>query len=204
MKYLRLFFSASLALLVTGGLLFLMLSLIQSADYDLNDKPSRKLADIYMPEREIEAQTKAEKPNKPDEPVEPPPEFSPPEVNDFDPSPAVVDMTPSTQLDLNISMGDSFGSAGGEYLPIVKINPKYPRRALRRNIEGYCTVQFTVTTSGSVKDPEPVDCMPEGVFEKSSMAAAMKFKYKPRVINGKPEEVAKVRNRFTFQIDSEG
>ncbi|WP_228550779.1 hypothetical protein, partial [Endozoicomonas sp. OPT23] len=73
MKALRILFSATLGLLLTGGLLFLMLSLIESADHNLEDRPSRKMADIYMPERDIEVRVERQKPEKPQEPDEAPP-----------------------------------------------------------------------------------------------------------------------------------
>ena len=34
-----------------------------------------------------------------------------------------------------------------------------------------------------------------------ALDAALKFKYKPRVVNGEPMEVAGVQNRITFKID---
>ena len=32
-----------------------------------------------------------------------------------------------------------------EYLPIVKVNPQYPRRAQTRGIEGYVLLEYIVT-----------------------------------------------------------
>ncbi|MGI9273778.1 MAG: energy transducer TonB [Endozoicomonas sp.] len=201
MKIFRIALSLGLAAVATGGLLYLMLTLIETGDANIDDKPARKLADIYMPEREIETKVKEEKAEKPDEPDEPPPDFEPPQVDNFDASPEAVDMTPVTGLDLNITIGTGIGSADGEYLPIVKVAPVYPRRANSRGIEGYCTVEYTVTTSGAIRNPTPVDCKPAGVFEKTSVKAALKFKYKPRVVDGQPIEVAGVRNRFTFRLE---
>ena len=92
-------------------------------------------------------------------------------------------------------------SGDGEYLPIVKVAPVYPRRALQRGIEGYVIVEFIVTKQGSVRDPVVVEANPQGIFERAAMDAALKFKYKPRVVNGEPTEVAGVQNRITFEID---
>ena len=92
-------------------------------------------------------------------------------------------------------------SGDGEYLPIVKVAPIYPRRAQTRGITGYCIVEYTVTKSGSIRDPQPVDCSPSGVFERASVKAAEKFKYKPRVVDGEPIEVAGVQNKFTYELE---
>ena len=53
----------------------------------------------------------------------------------------------------------------------------------------------------SVKNPFVVDAQPADLFNQAAIDAALKFKYKPRVVNGEPAEVAGVQNRITFQID---
>jgi protein TonB len=103
-------------------------------------------------------------------------------------------------VDVEIS-SSGMASGDGEYLPIVKVAPIYPRRAQTRGITGYCIVEYTVTKSGSIRDPQPVDCQPSGVFESASVKAATKFKYKPRVVDGEPIEVAGVQNKFTYELE---
>jgi len=39
------------------------------------------------------------------------------------------------------------------------------------------------------------------VFERAALAAVLKFKYKPRVVDGEPIEVAGVRNKITFVLE---
>ena len=102
--------------------------------------------------------------------------------------------------DLQIG-GLGFDSSDGEYLPIVKVAPIYPRRAQTRGIQGYCIVEYTVTKNGSIRDPVAVDCQPSGVFDDASVKAALKFKYKPRVVDGQAIEVPGVQNKFTYEIE---
>ena len=87
-----------------------------------------------------------------------------------------------------------------EYLPISKIKPVYPQRALVRGLEGYCIVSFTITASGTTKDVSVVtnECQKE--FARTSVIAANKFLYRPRIINGVHVEVQNVRNKFTYKI----
>ncbi|PTB82172.1 protein TonB, partial [Marinobacter sp. Z-D5-3] len=92
-------------------------------------------------------------------------------------------------------------TSDGEYLPIVKVQAAYPRRALQRGIEGYVVVEFTVTRQGTVRDPRVVEAEPESIFDQAAMDAVLKFKYKPRVVNGDAVEVEGVQNRITFEID---
>lgn len=183
---------------VTAGLLLLMHFLISANLKQPEEGGSIKIPEITMPEREIETEYDTKKPNKPDEPEEPPPEIPEPEFED-----TVVDSSVSINISTksNIELGGMGGFGGdGDYLPIVKVAAKYPSRALSgRGIEGYCTVAYTVTTSGETKDVREHDC-PQKIFLRSSIKAAEKFKYKPRVINEQAVEVENVLNKFTFQL----
>ena len=201
MRYLRLLIGAILGLVMTVALFVLMPALIETADKTINEKDSFRLADITMPEREIENQLKEVKPEKPQEPDEPPPELEQPELEDVDINPEAINMSPQTRMDLNVGLGTGIGSADGEFLPIVKVAPMYPRRANSRGVEGHCTIEYTVTKSGAIREPRAVDCQPAGYFERASIKAASKFKYKPRVIDGEPVDVVGVRNRFTFKLE---
>ncbi|QJQ10166.1 energy transducer TonB [Pseudomonas putida] len=90
-------------------------------------------------------------------------------------------------------------AASRQYLPIAKEAPDYPQRALDRNIEGECTVAYTVTPQGQVSNPQVVgQCHP--LFVKPSLAAAKRFRYQPRVVNGQAVAVANVKNTFTYKI----
>jgi protein TonB len=190
---------ALLAIPVAGGLFFIMQYLIATADPKIDDTKRRKLADIHMPEREIDTNVKEVKPDKVEDPEEPPPDLDTPDI-DMDMDVEVVNTAPQAEVDVSIN-ATGMSSGDGEYLPIVKVAPIYPRRAQTRGITGYCIVEYTVTTSGAIRDPVPVDCQPEGVFESASVKAALKFKYKPRVVDGEAIEVAGVQNKFTYELE---
>ena len=195
----RLLIGALLALPVAGGLFFIMQYLIASADPQIDDSKQRKLADILMPEREIETNLKEQKPDKVDDPEQPPPDLDTPDI-DMDMDVDVINIAPTAQVDVSIE-SSGMSTSDGEYLPIVKVAPIYPRRAQSRGISGYCIVEYTVTTSGAIRDPKTVDCQPSGVFEKASLKASAKFKYKPRVVDGVAIEVAGVQNKFTYELE---
>lgn len=91
-------------------------------------------------------------------------------------------------------------AASRQYLPIAKQAPDYPQRALERHIEGECTVAYTVDTQGRVLDPQVVgNCHP--LFVKPSLAAAKRFRYQPRLVDGQAVAVANVKNTFSFRIE---
>lgn len=194
----RVIIAALVAVPVAVGLFFVMQSLIDR-EYEQEEVKSRKIADIVVPNKDIEVNVKEVKPEKVEDPEEPPPEMQPLEF-DMDMDVDVVNLAPTAKV--NVSINSSGMSSGdGEYLPIVKVAPIYPRRAQTRGITGYCIVEYVVTKTGSIRDPQAVDCQPEGVFERASLKAAEKFKYKPRVVDGEPIEVAGVQNKFTYELE---
>ena len=187
-----------LAVPVAIGLFYLMQALVDR-DYKQEDTKARKIADIVVPDKVIETNLKEVKPEKVEDPEEPPPDLEPIDF-DTDIDMNVANTAPTTGINLKLS-SSGMSSGDGEYLPIVKVAPIYPRRAQTRGISGYCIVEYTVTKTGSIRDPQPVDCQPSGIFESASVKAAEKFKYKPRVVDGEPIEVAGVQNKFTYELE---
>ena len=194
----RIFVSILLALPVVVGLFMVMHSLIDR-DFENPEVSNQKIADLVQPDEEIELQTTAKKPEKVEDPEEPPPEIDMAQI-DLNMDTNIDNIAPTAAIDISIST-TGMSSGDGEYLPIVKVAPIYPRRAQTRGISGYCIVEYTVTTSGAIRDPVAVDCQPSGVFEKASVKAATKFKYKPRVVDGEAIEVAGVQNKFTYELE---
>ncbi|MEK9543516.1 MAG: energy transducer TonB [Luminiphilus sp.] len=187
-----------LAVPVAIGLFYIMQALVDR-DFKQEDAKARKIADIVVPDKVIETNLKEVLPEKVEDPEEPPPDMEPIQF-DSDVDMGVVNNAPTTGVTLNLSTS-GMSSGDGEYLPIVKVAPIYPRRAQTRGISGYCIVEYTVTKTGSIRDPQAVDCQPSGIFERASVKAAEKFKYKPRVVDGEPIEVAGVQNKFTYELE---
>ena len=94
-------------------------------------------------------------------------------------------------------------SGDGSYFPRFKIPPLYPLRARNLGIEGSCLVEYTITTEGNVVDVVEVPGQCKSIFKKSSIDAAKKFLYRPMIVNGVPQRVENVKNRFIFQLRSD-
>jgi periplasmic protein TonB len=86
-------------------------------------------------------------------------------------------------------------------LPIIKVPPPYPRRALQRCIEGWVLLQFTVSDHGLVINPRVVDADPPGIFNRSAMRTIVKWKYKPRTYGGKAAPSPDVQHMLTYQLN---
>ena len=189
--------------MVTLGLLWTMQSLIDRADRSLDEGAAGHLLDFVRLKRTETITRRETKPKKPPAPDNPPPQPPTPRLDNLDPSAEKIAISAapvSTDIDLS-GGGFSLGIGEGDYLPIVKVAPIYPQRALSRGVEGYCVVEYTVTKLGTIRDPRVVESQcTSSLFHRSSMQAAMKFKYKPRVMDGEAIDVPGVRNQFTFEI----
>jgi protein TonB len=78
--------------------------------------------------------------------------------------------------------GDSMGD--GDIIPIVRIEPTYPRDALMRGIEGSVKIRLTILPDGSVGDAQVVDADPPRVFNREAIRAVLRWKFKPRIVDG--------------------
>lgn len=188
-----------LALVVTYGLIFIMSQLIASGNPVITDEVTGQIVDFVRIKQDETVRTKKREVEKPEKPQTPPPAM-PKQQIDL----AKVNLKTNTGISFNSNLNisaDSLSSSDGDYLPIVKVAPVYPRRALSRGIEGYVIVEFMVTKLGTVENVQVVEANPPGYFERAAVKAASKFKYKPKVINGEPVDVAGVRNQITFKID---
>jgi protein TonB len=78
--------------------------------------------------------------------------------------------------------------------------PEYPQRALPLNIEGYVVVGFSVDQAGQVFDARVLESSPTKIFDRAALRAITKFRYKPRVVGGKPVVTANQRYKFVFEL----
>ena len=108
-----------------------------------------------------------------------------------------------TSMSLDTGGGFSMASADGDAVPMVRVPPQYPERALQRGIEGRVLIEFTISKSGSVKDAKVVAYEPSQIFNKAALKAVKQWKYNPKIVNGKPVEQPGVRIAIPFKLGSE-
>ncbi len=195
----RLVFGIVFGAAITFGLFIVMQALISNQETALDKGVKGKIVDFVHLEKENDVEVKQRKPKPPPPPDEPPPDM-PQQSFDTNSVSIGVDVGKvNAKVDLNVGGVGGF-STDGEYLPIVKVAPVYPRRAQTRGIEGHVLLEFTVTKAGTVRDPVVIESEPPGIFDRAAIQAALKFKYKPKVVNGEAIDVAGVRNLITFEL----
>ena len=106
-------------------------------------------------------------------------------------------------IDTNGAMtGVKMSVAGSDrdVIPLVRINPEYPQRALNMGVEGWVVVQFDITAAGTVKNAKVIDSDPKGYFEKAAVKAVLRWRYNPKVEEGVAVERRGVQTLIKFQL----
>jgi periplasmic protein TonB len=193
----------ALGVVVTTALFFLMQALIATERSPFTERPNARALDFVRLQEDTRVEVRERKPPPPPPVDEPPPDIPQP---DFDPTgPTMGVDIGAVGIDRDVRVGGIGGfESDGEYLPIVRVAPDYPRRALERGIEGYVLLEFTVTETGAVENPVVIEAEPPGIFDRAAINAALRFKYRPRVIDGEPVRVHGVQNRIVFELTQEG
>ena len=74
----------------------------------------------------------------------------------------------------------------------------YPRKALRKGIEGYVVIQFDIDTDGAVLDPYVIESEPAGIFDRAAIKAVRKWLYDTPSYNGVSVKVNNVQVKVSF------
>ena len=209
MRGIRLLVAFIFGAIITFGLFLLMNALISSGDD--GDRDRTKPATIRFGEAEIPetvTQRERRRPEEPPPPDEPPP---PPERTISEVQQDVQQMPQLDMPNLDVpftgsgpvlgAMGQQDLSQDGGIQPLVRIQPQYPRRAAVAGIEGYVTLRFTITETGSVTDVSVVESRPPRVFDREAIRAIMRWRFRPRVVDGQPVPQPNVTQTLDFNLD---
>jgi protein TonB len=147
----------------------------------------------------IEPPTRPEKPLR-EEPTLPPgptgPGFGDSEVV----RPGRGERTTVPTIRTGIPTGTANVGIDRDALPVVRVDPDYPPRALRGGIEGWVDVRFSVTATGAVRDVVVVDSSPKNVFDEAALKAVARWRYNPKVEGGVPVERIGMRTLIRFEL----
>ena len=188
---------------ITLGLFYFMQALIATGA-DLDQRVSVvKIVDATMPEIELEVIEEIDKPEPIEDDTEVVEEVPDRQVNLSD-GPSLNIERASVDLDTGLQLSNaSISATDGDMLPLVAIAPQYPTRAAQRGIEGWCLVSFTVNGLGNVLEDTivVVDAEPSTMFDRSSIRAAGRFKFQPRVVDGQGVAVDNVQYVFRYELE---
>lgn len=194
----RSFSSVTASIAITAGLLFLMQFLVATGEEIIVD--TRKRHDLKLVRHKIkeEIRTKTVIPQRPRKPEVPPavelPETATAGSVGVDLPPPLPPHSGGGTTMNAISYGD------GPLVNIFKVYPAYPATAAARGLEGSVLVRYDVTTTGAVANVVVLESTSQ-IFNKAAIAAAYRFKYKPRTVDGIPYETVGLRNLFRFEME---
>ncbi|HBW84879.1 MAG TPA: hypothetical protein DEF79_12655 [Gammaproteobacteria bacterium] len=203
MIFVRWLVSMAMATGITLGLFYFMQALIATGERFDQRVNVVKIVDATMPDIELEVIEEIDKPELIEEVVQDTPDTPEKQIN-LDAGPSLNIERASVEIDNSLALDNaSISATDGDYLPLVAIAPQYPTRAAQRGIEGWCLVSFTVDGMGNVVEDTitVVDAEPASIFDRSSMRAATRFKFQPRVVDGQGVEVPGVQYLFRYQLE---
>ena len=86
---------------------------------------------------------------------------------------------------------------------ITRTQPRYPRRAVDRNIEGWVTVQFQIDIQGRPHEISVIEADPKGIFDAVAINAVEKWRFSParNEQTGLPVESESISTKLRFKLE---
>jgi len=184
---------------LTASMFWVLWSLVNTA-FDVGDRSEAQRIEFSRMRRDTDVATKRdekiERERPPPTPETPRMAFSAGGVENN-----VAQLTPI--VDARGAMSRMTMSAGSDrdVIPLVRINPDYPPRALSRGLEGWVQVQFTITPTGTVADAKVVNAEPKNIFDDAALKAIARWRYNPKVDGGVAVERVGVQTIIRFQLE---
>ncbi len=111
--------------------------------------------------------------------------------------------TLSPTVDAGSAMSKMSLSAGSDRdtIPLVRVPPDYPQRAISRGLEGWVQVQFTITGTGAVKDAVVVKSSSK-IFEEAALKSILRWRYNPKIEGGVAVDRVGVQTIIRFTLEN--
>ncbi|HIF9420794.1 TPA: TonB family protein [Photobacterium damselae] len=216
---LRVLMAFPLAILLAGGLFTFMAWMVDNGSRQEPESTPPLSFNMVMVEQESEVQRRQRVVPPKLEAPKPPPQVMPSQSKPTSVSTLPVASISALGLDTSISgiavSAPKFGKIEGaanlgaginvgsnqQAMPLYRVEPRYPARALKQGAEGYVVLQFTIDTQGRPSDISVVEAKPRRLFERDAMRALRKWKYQAKVIDGQAVEQPGQTVKLEFKIN---
>lgn len=202
----RLILASPIALTVTLALFSLMAWMVDNGGRSI-PKPTAALSfTMVMAEQEQDVQRRQrsvpEQPQVPQVPTQAPARSEQTAAMDVSSLNPLVDLNLSTAIEGVAVNAPQFGefSVNQQVMPLHRVEPNYPAKALQRGVEGYVTLRFNIDELGKTRDIEVVDANPKRYFEREAMLALRNWKYQPKMVDGKAVVQTGLTVRLEFKL----
>lgn len=192
--------ASPIAFLATFSLFVLMAFLIKSDQVFIQKADDYIPFDIHQTPQDSKAQERPRVlPKQPPKSIERPQTVVEPsnESNDSD--------IPFEQPPIEVTTTDQptigLGQQYKEATPVFQLAPKYPLKAQQQGIEGWVLLSFTIGKTGNVENIKIVESNPKRIFDKEAKKALKRWKYNPKIVEGKPVIQPNQRIQLDFKMD---
>lgn len=209
--------SMALSTVLALVLFWLMYTVISVTGHGVAKTDTLQTIDFVRLKRDTQIETLSRRKPPPPPPEQPPPpqkmQIATADAVPQSASPVPMEM-PSLGLSANVSGGPFIGEMGaggaapamnnlfdGDIIPLQRIQPQYPRDAARAGITGFVQLEVLVNADGTVRSAKVIEAKPKGLFEAAAVAAVMRWKFKPKVVNGQPVP-QKGAQKIEFNLNS--
>lgn len=146
------------------------------------------------------------RPKKPEPDKAPPqsPRLKIPQTQPQKPQLSTVLLAPALPDEAPLGGESSVGGGGGsdtQAVPSFRISPVYPRRAALQNIEGFVLLKFDINKMGQTENISVLRARPPQIFNASAVRALSKWKYKPKIENGRAVRQNGLKVKLDFILD---
>ncbi|HGF7475845.1 TPA: energy transducer TonB [Vibrio mimicus] len=204
----RLILASPIALAVTLALFSLMAWMVDNGGKSIPKPTSTLSFTMVMAEQEQEQDVQRrqrsipEQPQVPQVPTQAPARSEQTAAMDVSSLNPLVDLNLSTAIEGVAVNAPQFGefSVNQQVMPLHRVEPNYPAKALQRGVEGYVTLRFNIDELGKTRDIEVVDSNPKRYFEREAMLALRNWKYQPKIVDGKAVVQTGLTVRLEFKL----
>lgn len=190
--------SATTSLAVTTGLLYVMQFLIATGEEIIIEPRQMHEPEWLSPPEPPATIVEPPPPRKIDEPPLPP-KTNFPDMTEIGGTGIGIPPPPPTPPTGRPTIS-GLGTGDGPLINIIKVQPQYPAAAASKGLGGTVVVQYNVTALGAVENVVVVESTNK-LFNKSAIAAAYRFKYKPKIVDGIPYGVKGLQQLFRFELE---
>jgi protein TonB len=199
----RMAIAVAFGTLTAFGLFWIMQALV-GVEGELKEGGGRISVDFVRLRRDNTPEVKKREPPKREKPEQAPP---PPEMNmakAMNPGDAVGEIVPLVDTEMALEEATSLGTGGGagsdrDIVPLVRVDPEYPARALQQRIKGWVELEFTISPVGTVQDAVVIGSNPSIVFDRAALQAVRRWRYNPKMENGVPVARTGIKVRLAFE-----
>ncbi len=203
---LRLLLALPFSVVISAGLFAFMALMVDNSNSAVSDKKPALSFNMLMVEKEpLIQRRKRSVPEQPQVP-EPPPraQVSKSQLKTAMTLPEVT--VPDFGIDVEVDGLTISAPAISEFasnqqaMPLYRVEPRYPSKALKRNTEGYVVMTFTIDQTGKPTDITVIDANPKRMFEREAKRALKKWKYQPKVVDGRSTAQQGQSIRLEFKL----